>query len=141
MRKFRVTSAALAGAATISLAFAGQATAASTPKIVAHPASVMVNTATKLFGYNFPADSKLTIEECSKTGWIVPQNPCDTTNEIHVTTNSAGSFVHKLTAQVCPGGVTKLPGFQEICYVGEPKPSGIDTVFLVGAAKITVTGP
>jgi hypothetical protein len=32
-------------------------------------------------------------------------------------------------------------GFQETCYVGVPHPRGIDTIVLVGAAKIVVTGP
>jgi hypothetical protein len=110
------------------------------PKIVAKPDSVMVNTVTKLTGRYFPPNSKLTIEECSETNWIVPQNPCDTTNVIHVKTNASGTFVHKLTAEVCPGA-SAAPGFAEICYVGEPKPQGVDTIALVGAEQITVTGP
>ena len=30
---------------------------------------------------------------------------------------------------------------EETCYIGEPHPRGIDTVALIGAAKITVTYP
>ncbi len=111
------------------------------PRITVTPASVMVNTQTKVSGRHFPANSSFTIAECSKTSWIVPMRPCATSNVIHVKTNAKGEFTRKMTAVVCPGGTTGTPGFSEVCYVGEPVGTGIDTIALLGAAKITVTGP
>ena len=101
-----------------------------------------MNTTTNLTGTGFPANRTLKVQECSRTNWIVPQQPCATSNVVTVTTNSAGGFKTKMTAVVCP----KVPnlavlGFSETCYVGVPHPQGIDRVVLVGAAKLTVTGP
>jgi hypothetical protein len=127
--------------AIVGLTTSPLASAVPAPKIVVVPSSIMVNTHMKVTGKNFPALAKVTIEECPRSGWIVPQNPCDTTNVLHVTTNAKGRFSHLMVAQVCPGGTTTSPGFSETCYVGEPSPRGIDTVTLVGAAQITVTGP
>jgi hypothetical protein len=50
-------------------------------------------------------------------------------------------FKSSFTVQTCPGSTTTSPGFSETCYIGDPSPSGIDVINLVGAAKITVTGP
>jgi hypothetical protein len=109
------------------------------PRIVAHPNSVMVDGTTTLVGSNFPPHANLRIVECSARTWIVPQNPCDTANAITVHTNSLGHFKSPFKVLTCPAPTT--PGFAEICYVGNPRPLGIDEVQLVGAAKITVTGP
>jgi hypothetical protein len=114
---------------------------AASPRIVAHPDSVMVNSSTKLVGTNFKPKSTLTIKECSQSSWSVPLNPCDSTNSIRVRTNHLGQFTSSFTVQTCPGGTTTSPGFSETCYIGDPMPSGIDVINLVGAAKITVTGP
>jgi hypothetical protein len=143
--KARALGAVTAGSALIfaivSSAASPPAVAAPAPKIVVVPDSVMVNTQMKVTGRNFPANTKVTIEECSRTFWVVPQNPCATANVLRVITNSKGHFSHTMIAEVCPGGTTKSPGFSETCYVGEPVPKGIDTVALLGAAQITVTGP
>jgi len=133
----------LFGAATlgavIGLAGAGPAMAAG-PHITAHPDNLMVNTTTKLVGTGFAPSTSLTVKECANKDWIVPQNPCDSTNAVVVTTNKHGSFKTTFTAQTCPGTSTG-PGFSELCYIGVPTPSGIDTIDLVGAVRITVTGP
>ena len=100
----------------------------------------MVNRATDLTGMNFKSKKSITIEECSETTWIVPQDPCGT-NSIKVKTSSHGGFMGSFTVQTCPGGTNTGPSFSEKCYIGDPTPSGIDVVSLVGAAKITVTGP
>lgn len=112
------------------------------PHIVARPNNLMVNTSTTLKGTGFAPHAKITIEECGQKGWIVPQNPCDTDNAITVHTDGSGRFKGSLKAELCPrtqpgpGPVT-----QETCYLGQPKPEGIDTIQLVGAAKIIVTYP
>jgi len=111
------------------------------PHITAHPNNVMVNTATKLIGRNFTPSTTYTVKECGKTFWIVPQNPCDSTNSIVVTTNAHGQFKSSFTVQTCPSGTNSPPGFSQTCYIGVPTPNGIDTISLVGAARITVTGP
>ena len=115
-----------------------------TPTIVANPTNVMVDTATTLTGTDFPANATLTIKECSRTTWIVPQDPSATSNVTTVATNANGQFHAKMTAAVCPSTQptpVATPGFVQNCYVGEPLPQGIDTMALVGATAITVTGP
>ena len=116
---------------------------AATPVIVAHPRSVMVNSSTRLTGTGFPRSTTLVLQECSSTSWIVPQSPCDTANNVSVTTDSAGGFKTSFKVTLCPRGPQPgtPPPTSEKCYIGEPKPSGIDTIELVGAAKITVTYP
>jgi len=111
------------------------------PHIVAHPHSVMVNGSTTLVGTNFTPRKSITIKECSETTWIVPQNPCDSTNSIVVKINRQGTFKSSFTVETCPGDTSTSPGSSETCYIGDPSPSGIDVINLVGAAKITVTGP
>jgi hypothetical protein len=120
---------------------AAGADAPSGPKIVANPNSVMVNTYTTLTGTRFPAHRHITIQECGRTSWVVTMDPCLSSNEVHVLTNGGGRFTAKMKAEVCPDGVTKQPAFQEVCYAGEIKPTGVDTVELVGAGEFTVTGP
>jgi hypothetical protein len=101
----------------------------------------MVNTATKLYGKNFAPSTTLTVKECAEKNWIVPQDPCDSTNSVTVTTNAEGQFRTKFTVQTCSSGSDVSPGFSEKCFIGVPTPSGVDTISLVGAARITVTGP
>jgi hypothetical protein len=113
------------------------------PKIVARPASVRVNTRTELSGSGFRPHHKLTIWECSARGWVVPQQVCNHKNAVHVTTDGAGRFRTRITVLVCPARRRMMvaAGFSRTCYVGVPAVRGVDTETLVGAAKITVTGP
>ena len=113
----------------------------SSPHISAHPNNLMVNTATNLVGKNFAPSTTYTVKECGSKNWIVPQNPCDSTNSIVVTTNRHGQFKSSFTAQTCPSGGDSSPGFAQKCFIGIPTPSGVDTMNLVGAVRITVTGP
>jgi hypothetical protein len=124
-------------------AFAASAIAQSSaaPHIVARPHIVMVNGTTTLIGAGFPPDKSILLRECSTKLWIVPQEPCDTTNEQTITTSSAGTFTTLFTVQPCPGILPVGPVPEEICFIGEPNPTGIDEVRLVGAAKIIVTFP
>jgi hypothetical protein len=68
-------------------------------------------------------------------------NPCDTDNTISVKTNSQGEFQAVFTVHTCPDTTAPPPRFSQTCYIGEPLPFGVDTITLVGAATITVTGP
>jgi hypothetical protein len=120
---------------------AGASRAAPSPHIVVHPHSVMVNGSTTLVGTNFTPRKSITIKVCSETSWIVPQNPCDSTNSVVVKVNRQGMFKSAFTVQTCPGDTSTTPGFSETCYIGDPSPSGVDVINLVGAAKVTVTGP
>ena len=135
---------ALAVALTVLLtpvAIAGASAAAVPARIVARPRSVMVNSATRLSGTGFAPHATLALRECSSTNWIVPQSPCATGSET-VTTDAAGSFKTTFKVSLCPRR-TPPPGpvTSETCYIGAPKPAGIDTIELVGAARITVTYP
>lgn len=112
---------------------------ASTPRIVAKPSSVMVDSATKLTGTHFSAATSVTLEECNASEWIVPLDPCTSTSVMTVTTNTRGAFKAVFTVKTCPGSPTA--GTSERCYIGEPTPSGIDTVQLRGAVTVTVTFP
>ncbi len=124
----------------LPLTASGSASAATGPHISANPSSVMVNHDTQLKGSHFPAHTSLTLSECSKKRWVVPQQPCGT-NTVTVTTDGRGRFATPFEATTCPGGVNHGPGFSERCFIGEATPTGVDTVALVGAVKITVTGP
>jgi hypothetical protein len=137
---FRVV-ATLAGGLTLAMVPVTLAGATPTPHISAHPNSVMVNTDTTLVGKHFQPDTSLTLAECSQKNWVAPRNPCNTTNTVTVTTDTKGGFDTGFKVETCPGGVNKGPGFSERCFIGVPTPSGVDTVDLVGAVRITVTGP
>jgi len=132
-----VTIIAVSAGALSSQAGAVSATPA---RIVAKPNNLMANTQTRLTGTGFPAKTKLTIKECATTFWIVPRNPCATNNTISVVTDAHGRFTHQFRAELCGGKHGPMPTSQ-ICYIGEPHPEGIDTIRLLGAAKITVTYP
>jgi len=134
-----VTVGVLAGVLVLAPAVANARTAA--PHIVAHPRSVMVNTATMLKGMHFPVNTSITLEECSQKNWIAPQSPCDTTNAVTLTTHGNGQFKTSFTVDTCPAGGSSSPGFSQKCYIGEPKGTGVDTLTLVGAVAIKVTGP
>jgi hypothetical protein len=150
MLRFRtLTLAPFALAGAIALAALPQATAAAgvrqsptPPHIVARPNNVMVRQPIRLVGSGFPPNRTITIKECSRTNWVVNQNPCDSDNAITVTTNANGGWRGTMTAELCPATpVAAAPQPAEICYVGQPVPAGLDTIKLVGAARITVTYP
>jgi hypothetical protein len=102
------------------------------PTIVVGPTVIQPAPAPVLHGSGFAPNSTYTVAECSKTSWIVPQDPCVNTNSVTVTTSTTGTFTHAITAAPCS------PALLATCYVGVPLPFGIDTVQLVGAAPITV---
>ena len=133
--------AALLAVPLVAGATPASAVSAAPPKIIAHPKNLMVNTFTTLTGRNFAPDTTINLTECSATNWVVEvQNPCDTTNTVTVTTDTKGGFTTGFQALLCPNGKRVLPNGVR-CYIGVPTPSGIDTVRLVGAAKIIVTYP
>jgi hypothetical protein len=111
------------------------------PHITARPTDVMVNSTVSLRGSGFPPGTTLTLAECSTKQWIVPSSLCLTTNTVTVHTNSTGGFKSRMVAEICPPHPPVTPPTQRTCYIGEPVPSGIDTITLVGAAKIVVSWP
>ena len=132
-----------AGLATASVLSAGGAVSASPtpPHIVANPNNLMVNTNTKLAGTGFTPNTTLVLRECSRTSWLLPKQPCATTNKVTVTTSASGGFKATMKAVVCPKiKTTDARGFMETCFVGVPRVSK-GSVTLIGAAKIIVTGP
>jgi len=128
-------STGVGGAAAQGRAAAGR----TRPRITAKPANLMVDQSTMLAGSGFPRGTELTLRECASTAWIVPQEPCLEGATVTVKTNAAGRFKTSLKVGVCAGEVTGPT--ERRCYVGEPKPSGIDTVELLGAATILVSYP
>lgn len=131
------------GLVAASVLLAGGAVGASPtpPHIVAKPNNLMVNTTTKLTGTGFTPNTSLKVAECSRTSWLLPKQPCATSNKVTVTTNASGGFKATMKAVVCPKIKTAdTRGFMETCYVGVPRISK-DSVALIGAAKIIVTGP
>jgi len=135
-----VLAVSLVGAGVIS----GRAVAATTvPRVIAKPNAAMVNTKSELSGSGFAARAKLTIKECSNTGWVVvAQRPCNSDNAISVVTDAHGRFNRKFKVDVCPHSIPASgPVNQRTCYIGNPQPRGVDTMALVGAVRITVTYP
>jgi len=110
------------------------------PTITANPNNLMVNTDTTLTGRHFAPGETIRLTECSRTTWVVTQHPCDTNNTVTVTTNATGGFTTPFKAELCPGGKRVGPTAVR-CYIGIPKPSGVDTVVLKAAVAITVTYP
>jgi len=133
--------AALLTVPLMAMATPASAVSPAPPRITAHPNNLMVNTFTTLTGTNFTPNTSIMVTECSATHWVVEvANPCDTTNTITLTTDAKGGFTTGFQAQLCPNGKRVVPNGVR-CYIGVPTPSGIDTVKLVGAAKIIVTYP
>jgi hypothetical protein len=143
MRSFSVVAGILA---VVALGVAATASAkGSGPKIVLDPTSAMVNTTVKVRGKGFAPNASITLAECSKTAWSLPEAPCVDGNQVTVTTNANGKFHAKMTAKLCPVGPTVVtpgtPVTQETCYIGQLTPTGIDTLALVGAAPIQISWP
>jgi hypothetical protein len=109
------------------------------PTITVKPNNVMVNTDTTVTGRNFLPHQRVTLAECSQTSWIVPQNPCDTNNGKTVTANSLGAFVTRTKVEACPD-IVPADVFER-CYIGQPNPTGLDTIALQPKAGIIVTFP
>jgi hypothetical protein len=134
--------AAAAGALGFAVLALGAGTVAAIsplpPSITVKPNNVMVNTNTTVTGRNFGPHQRVMLAECSRTAWIVPQNACDTNNGKTVVANALGAFVTTMKVEGCPAVV---PGIAEQCYIGQPKPTGIDTVALRPFAGIVVTFP
>lgn len=141
VRRWRFAILISLAATATSFCVTSAAAAMGSPHINVQPNNVMVNTSIALTGVRFRANSTFTIKECSTTAWIAPQNPCSSNNAISVTTNKRGRFHASLKADVCANGQRGKEPTSVICYVGKPQPTGVDTIALVGAAKITVTYP
>jgi hypothetical protein len=134
--------ATFAACAAALVAPAAGAVSPTPPHIVVTPNNVMVNTKVKLVGTGFPAHAKLTIKECGATTWVVTQHPCDSNNTISVLTDAQGRFAAQFKVELCPRSSTGTgPITRETCYIGNPRPSGVDTIRLVGAGKVIVTYP
>jgi hypothetical protein len=112
----------------------------SSPKIRAKPHSVMVNTETTLKGRGFPANTTITLEECGRTFWIAPEDPCLDEGAKTVTTDAKGKFQTGFPVGLCPEGEATKKPTQRVCYVGELV-TGEDTGSLVAPAKLIVTWP
>jgi hypothetical protein len=137
----RTTIGAAGLAAALIVALALPALAATSPHIVATPHSAMVNSTISLSGHGFPAHAKLTIAECSSTNWLVITQPCDTDNTIVVHTDRHGRFTSSFTVELCPRLNSGGHRTRQKCFIGNPQPQGVDTITLVGAARIIVTYP
>ena len=121
---------------------AASAGAQTDPHIRAHPGSVMVNHAVSLRGFGFPSNAAVQLTECSRPSWIAPQQVCSTGNSRTVRTDRRGAFVASFVMDLCPKSKPSSgPVTARTCYVGEVKPTGVDTLELVGAVKVTVTYP
>jgi hypothetical protein len=120
------------------------------PKIVARPDKVKVNKVTTLTGSGFKPHAKLVLNECAARAWIVPKQVCNHRNAVHVRTGPHGGFRVRMKVLVCPRGMQPQARISRIlspeafvvhCFIGVPKIAGVDTVTLVGAVRISVTGP
>jgi hypothetical protein len=111
------------------------------PKIVVTPSQHLApGQVVSVTGSHLAARHDYTIEECSRTSWVVTQHVCNTTRAVHVMTNRAGGFHSKLTVELCPPPpvTAAASSLLKICYVGTPTIQGIDVDTLLGAARITV---
>ena len=122
------------------------------PRIVAKPSRVKVNKVTTLTGSGFKPRHKYVLNECSARAWVVPKQVCNHRNAVHVRTGPHGGFRVRMKALLCPRGIqpqARVPrgrvlgpeAFVVHCFIGVPRIAGVDTVTLVGAVRISVTGP
>lgn len=117
------------------------------PKIVAAPRKVRVNKVTTLTGSGFKPHAKLVLNECAARAWIVPKQVCNHRNAAAVRTGPHGGFLVRMKILVCPRGmqpqvrVLDPRRFAVPCFIGVPKIAGVDTETLIGAVRISVTGP
>jgi hypothetical protein len=137
-------------AGIVALVALGAAAAASAkkagPKIVLDPTSAMINTTVEVHGKGFAPNASITVAECSKTTWSLPEQPCVDGNQVTLTTNANGKFKTTMKVGLCPSGPTPVvstgtPVTQRTCYIGQLTPTGIDTLALVGAAPLMVSWP
>jgi hypothetical protein len=118
-----------------------QARPRATPaKLKVKPGDVMVNTSVTVKGKGFAPKSLVTLSECGRTFWLVPEELCNTDNAVTVLTTARGSFVTSMKAQVCPKGMPGKAITERTCYIGVQKFTE-DTVTLAPAAKLIVTYP
>ena len=133
-----------------SLAFAGIAIAG-TPAARAHartkpgeltvkPGDVMVNTTVTVRGRGFADRATITLHECGRTSWLVPDEPCGSANVVSIETNAHGGFSTSMKAEVCPEGMPGKVITERTCYVGVEKVIE-DTGALAPSAKLIVTYP
>jgi hypothetical protein len=121
---------------------AGAAAAGSKPRITVTPDNVMVNTAVTIVGKHGPASKKFALRECGQRSWVVTQTSAVcTADAIPVKTNKHGRFRTTYDAQVCPHDSGSGPVTRAKCFIGRPRPSGVDTLHLAGHAKLIVTYP
>jgi hypothetical protein len=142
----RMLSGSPVSAIAVVVAFASCAQARSAkahPKILAKPDSVMVNQSTTLRGSGFPRHSAVTLSECSRETWMAPQDPCEEGNEVTVETNARGAFKTSFKAMLCESSTTPAAAgpTERTCYVGEIQPTGVDTIALLGAVRISASYP
>jgi hypothetical protein len=126
-----------AGAGTAQGAVPGRSAPA--PRIVARPDHVAAGATTSLSGTHFSPSSAVTLKECAHSMWVVTANPCGHAKSITVQTNAHGAFTTTFTVHRCGAGAKA--GSPQTCYIGEPTPSGIDTITLQGAVAVAVSRP
>lgn len=107
-------------------------------KIMVKPNNVMVNTSVQVKGSGFAHKASITLLECGRTFWIVPEEPCG--NSVTVQTNGSGHFATTMKAEVCPEGMPGKEITERTCYIGVPK-FGEDTGELSPSVKLIVTYP
>ncbi len=122
------------------------------PKIVARPHKLRVNKVTTLSGEGFRPRHRYVLNECSAQTWVVPAHVCNHRNAVHVRTGPHGGFQVRMKVLACPRRMqpqSRVPrlevrrpeGFVVHCFIGVPRIAGVDTETLVGAVRISVTGP
>lgn len=139
-RRSTVVAACVTGAALLAAApqFAQASHGAHHGKIKVKPQDVMVTRSVQVKGSGFAPKASLTLRECGRTFWIVPEDPCG--NGTTVQTNAHGSFVTSIKAEVCPEGMPGKEITERTCYIGVLE-FGEDTGELSPSAKLIVTYP
>jgi len=127
-------------AAAAALVAAAPAYGMGEARVKATPHKLMVNTTTMLKGKHFPANTTVRLQECGKTQWLAPSNPCLEEEPVEVTTDEKGRFETSFEVGLCPEAEKVKMRTEVICYIGEIV-FGEDTGELVGAARLKVSYP
>ncbi len=63
----------------------------------------------------------ITLRECGRTFWIVPEEPCNRQRGHRTDERDAASFTTSMKAEVCPEGMPGKEITERTCYIGVPK--------------------
>jgi hypothetical protein len=141
-RRFAVGAVAVAAMTFVMLPSAAAKQPAPAPHITVTPNNVMFDATVTLVGKHFAPNTNLHLRECGAKSWVVTEHACSK-GHTKVKTDNYGGFTTPFDVSICPM-IRDWPGHpinERRCFVGDPTPSGVDTINLIGHARVIITYP